>query len=308
MRKSKIEENDWRGVFPVPPLARKRDAARTLNWTENQKIFDHIRKGGLTRFMYGGNAFLYHITLREYEDLLGWLNGQAEDCWCIPSAGPSYGRLIDQAGLLKKFSFPAVMHLPSGDPRDAAGLERGLREFSQAAGTPLIVYAKEETSLGADKKAGLEAVARLVKDGVCIGIKYAVVRDNPLDDWYLKSLLERVPLHTVISGIGERPAIVHLRDFKLYGYTTGSGCIGSAWTQKLFEACVAGKWQEAEKIREKFMPLEGMRDAQGPARVLHAATRVARIAETGAIPPFITELDRSFDAKLGEAVGRLLME
>lgn len=308
MRTKKIEVNDWRGVFPVPPLARKRDAARSLDWKENQKVFDHIRKGGLTRFMYGGNAFLYHITLSEYEDLLGWLKGQADDCWCIPSVGPSYGRLMDQAAILKKFNFPTVMHLPSGDPRDAAGLERGLRDFSQAIGAPLIVYMKEENSWGNDKTAGLEAVARLVKDGVAIGIKYAVVRQDPAKDPYLKGLLDRVPLHTVISGIGERPAIVHMRDFKLFGFTTGSGCVGSKWTQKLYEACVAGRWEEAEHIRAKFIPLEDIRDAQGPARVLHAATRVARIAETGAIPPFITELDKSFDPALAEATGRLLME
>ena len=31
----------------------------------------------------------------------------------------------------------------------------------------------------------------------------------------------------VISGMGERPAIVHMRDFGLSGFTTGSGCIAS---------------------------------------------------------------------------------
>ena len=33
----------------------------------------HIEAGGITRFLYGGNAFLYHITLDEFDVLLGWL-------------------------------------------------------------------------------------------------------------------------------------------------------------------------------------------------------------------------------------------
>jgi len=35
---------------------------------------------------------------------------------------------------------------------------------------------------------GLDAVARLIDSGVCVGIKYAVVRDDPSQDKYLESL------------------------------------------------------------------------------------------------------------------------
>ena len=130
----------------------------------------------MTRFLYGGNAFLYHISLAEYEELLDWLSGAADELWMIPSAGPSFGRLIDQAPILRRYKFPCVMALPCGDPRDAAGLERGLREFAQKCGMPLVLYLKERTNFGADKMAGLDAVARMVADGTCVWIKYAVVR------------------------------------------------------------------------------------------------------------------------------------
>ena len=50
------------------------------------------------------------------------------------------------------------MVLPCNDPRDAAGLERGLREFSDAAGMPLTLYLKDELGFGADRAAGLDAV------------------------------------------------------------------------------------------------------------------------------------------------------
>jgi hypothetical protein len=73
------------------------------------------------------------LTLHEYQQLLEWQTEIKRDgLWLIPSAGPSYGRLIDQAKLLRRFPFPCVMTLPCADPRDAAGLERGLREFAEA--------------------------------------------------------------------------------------------------------------------------------------------------------------------------------
>ena len=48
----------------------------------------HIEAGGITRLLYGGNAFLYHITLDEYEALLGWLAVFPSSRWAIPSLGP----------------------------------------------------------------------------------------------------------------------------------------------------------------------------------------------------------------------------
>src|SRR6266850_3445141 len=236
------------GVFAVPPLARRTDASRSLDLEQNNLIVRHILRGGITRLLYGGNAFLYHLTLAEYEQLLDWLTDLADDVLAIPSVGPSYGRAMDQAALLRRYEFPCVMVLPCGDPRDAEGLERGYREIAEAADKHLIVYLKEENNLGADLEAGLDAVARLVNEGVCIGIKYAVVRQPPCEDVYLEALLKRVDRKLVISGIGERPAVVHLRDWKLPGFTTGSGCIAPRLSQRLFEACARGDFAVAEKL------------------------------------------------------------
>jgi dihydrodipicolinate synthase/N-acetylneuraminate lyase len=305
MKTTPISASDWQGVFPVPPLARRHDAARSIDWDANQKLLDHMTTGGLTRFLYGGNAFLYHVTLAEYEELLAWLQQQPDPLWMIPSAGPSYGRLMDQAQLLKRTAFPCVMHLPCGDPRDAAGLETGLNEFVQAAGMPVIVYLKEENSFGADRAAGLAAIGRLVETGACAGIKYAVVREDPSADPYLRQLLDTVDASIVLSGIGERPAIRHLRDFGLPGYTTGSGCIGAHATQSLFNALQNSDFAAASAIREHFLPLEDLRDAHGPARVLHAAVQLAGLAETGSIPPFLTQLPESLLPQVQQAARSL---
>jgi dihydrodipicolinate synthase/N-acetylneuraminate lyase len=192
--------------------------------------------------------------------------------------------------IVRAHRFPAVMMLPCGDPRDARGLEAGYREIADAAGVPLVLYLKSTDAMGADENAGLDAVARLIRDGIAIAIKYAVVLDDPSHDPYLDGLLRRVDKARVISGMGERPAIVHLRDFGLPGLTTGSGCIAPRRCQELFEAVGAKDWPRAEALRALFMPLEDLRDAWGPARVLHRATETAGIAATGPIPPYVSPL------------------
>jgi dihydrodipicolinate synthase/N-acetylneuraminate lyase len=298
---------DVNGVFAVPPLPRKPDARRTLDLDAAERVAAHIEAGGITRFLYGGNAFLYHASLDEFEALVDWLAGFPSARWPIPSIGPSFGRALDQAKILKAHRFPAVMMLPCGDPRDARGMEAGLREIAAAAGMPLILYLKSEDGFGTDKEAGLDAVARLMDDGIAIAIKYAVVLDNPSGDRYLEGLLRRVDRQRVVSGMGERPAIVHLRDYRLGGLTTGSGCIAPRRCQELFTAAGTADWPRAETLREQFMPLEDLRDAWGPARVLHHATELAGIAPTGPIPPYVSALDDDRLAQL-RPVARALLE
>jgi dihydrodipicolinate synthase/N-acetylneuraminate lyase len=140
---------------------------------------------------------------------------------------------------------------------------------------------------------------------VCIAIKYAVIREDPAVDPYLDALLARVPREHVISGIGERPAIAHLRGFGLPGFTTGSGCVAPNLSRQLFEQCVAGDWAAAQTIRENFIPLEDLRDLWGPARVLHSATQLAGIATTGPIAPYVSMLDSAQLTRLGPAAQAL---
>jgi dihydrodipicolinate synthase/N-acetylneuraminate lyase len=297
------------GLFAVPPLARKLDATRAIDFEQNSVIVRSIARGGITRFIYGGNAFLYHLTLNEYEQLLEWQTQiTREDLWLIPSAGPSYGRLIDQANLLRRYSFPCVMTLPCGDPRDAAGLERGLREFAEAANVRLMLYLKDETNMGADRMAGLDVVGRLVDEGICVAIKYAVVRTDTARDEYLDELIKRVDRHKIISGIGERPAVIHLRQWGLPGFTTGSGCLAPTLSAAVFSACRASDYAEADRIRTRFLDVEDLRDAWGPARVLHHALEMAGIARTGPIPPFVSELSPEQKTRLAPVVQELLIQ
>lgn len=295
------------GVFAVPPLTRQQGNKREINFEENARLVRYMVQGGISRFIYGGNAFLYHVTLAEYEQLLRWLSEmQSDELWFIPSAGPSYGRLMDQAPLLRQFAPPCVMVLPCGDPRDAAGIEQGIREFAEAADVKLMLYLKDESNMGSDREAGLDVVRRLLDDSICMAIKYAVVRQEPETDAYLADLLERVDRSKVISGMGERPAVIHLRDWKLTGFTTGSGCLIPQLSSDLLAACQSGNFVEAEEIRAQFLGLEDIRDAWGPARVLHQAVELAQIAETGPIPPFVSALSTAQQIELKAVVQRLL--
>jgi len=295
------------GVFAVPPLARTAANGRAIDFEQNARIVRHIAQGGISRFIYGGNAFLYHVTLAEYEQLLDWqADMQGDGQLLIMSAGPSYGRLMDQAPLLRRFAIPCVMILPCGDPRDATGLERGLREFAEASGAPLMLYLKEETNMGVDLMAGLDTVAKLVDEGICIAIKYAVVREDPGEDKYLDELIKRVDRSKVISGIGERPAVTHLRKWGLPGFTTGSGCLAPTLSAAVFTACREGDYAEAERVRARFLDFEDLRDAWGPGRVLHQALELAGIANTGSILPFLSELSAEQKNRIRPVVEKLL--
>ena len=280
---------DLDGVFAVPPLPRR--AGGGIDFDAAERVAAHIEQGGISRFLYGGNAFLYHASLGDFEALADWLSGFPAARWPIPSLGPSFGHAMDQARVAARYRFPAVMMLPCADPRDARGLEAGYREIAQASGSPIILYLKSEDAFGSDKEAGLDAVARLMDTGVAIAVKYAVVLNDPSCDPYLDGLLKRVDRSRVVSGMGERPAIVHLRDVKLGGMTTGSGCIAPRRCQEFYSAARAGDWTTASALREMFMPLEDLRDGWGPARVLHHAAGACGIAETGPIPPYVSPLD-----------------
>jgi dihydrodipicolinate synthase/N-acetylneuraminate lyase len=306
MGTTSLSDEELRGVFAVPSLARKADSRRSIDFAENDRLVRHIADGGVRRLLYGGNAFLYHVTLPEYEELLDWMAGFPDELLSIPSLGPSFGRAMDQAALLRRHRFRCAMALPCNDPRDAAALEVGLREIADAAGIGLTLYLKEESSFGGETEAGLDAVGRLVDAGVCVAIKYAVVRPDPEHDPYLEALLERVPRRRVISGIGERPAVAHLTRFGLPGFTTGSGCLAPGMSNSVLRACYEADPARANELRAHFLPLEDRRDAWGPARVLHAALELAGVAETGPIPPFVSALEEERRSTLAPIARQLL--
>ena len=84
-------------------------------------------------------------------------------------------------------------------------MEAGIREIAQASGLPLVLYLKSEDGFGSDLEQGLDAIGRLMDEGVGVAIKYAVVRDDPARDQYLSGLMRRVDRHEDHQRHGRTP-------------------------------------------------------------------------------------------------------
>jgi dihydrodipicolinate synthase/N-acetylneuraminate lyase len=264
-------------VIAVPPLARNEDGS--LNSKENSRIIRHIESGGVSTLLYGGNANLYHSRPSEYEELLSFLaETAATGTLVIPSAGPAYGTMMDQAAILAQTDFPTSMVLPQVAMSTHTGIATAIRHFVEATGKPAVLY----------------------------WIKYAIVRDDPREDPYLETLVDLVDPARIISGIGEQPAITHLRTFGVAGFTSGCVCINPALSTAMLEALNKGDDGRAEAIRNIFSPLEDLRNEINPIRVLHEAVALSGIADTGPLLPLLSGLEPGDVTRVQQAATTLL--
>jgi dihydrodipicolinate synthase/N-acetylneuraminate lyase len=286
-------------VLAVPPLARHADL--TLNYAANKAQIDHLQAGGVRTLMYGGNANFYNIGTAEYPSILDMLEKYAaKDCWVIPSVGSDFGKAFDQISILRERSFPTAMVLPQQFPSTNNGLATGIRKLAERYGKPLILYIKSDGYMHPN------TVAELDKDGCICAVKYGTVRANPSDDTYLKALVQAVSPSKIISGIGERPAIVHLRDFGLQGFTSGVVCVAPRGSMAILKALKAKDYATAEKIRKAYLPLEDARDEINPIRTLHEAVTLAGIADMGPMLPMLSNIDEKYFSRVRAAARALL--
>ncbi len=288
-----------RSVMAVPPLARRPDG--TLAEEANGLIVRHLEAGGVTLLLYGGNANFYHLPLAEYDAALSMLARLAgPESLVVPSAGPTYGLLMEQARTIRRHSFPTVMVLPQQGITTSVGVANGIRAFADAVGLPVVVYVKNDGYIEPEEIAGLD------REGIVSAIKYAVVRGDTASDPYLRKLVSLVDTSKIISGIGEQPAIVHTRDFGLAGFTSGCVCVAPRLSQTMLAAVQRKDWDEAERVRALFRPLEDLRNAINPIRVLHQAVESAGIAATGPLLPLLTNVDASHVPAIADAARALL--
>ncbi len=285
-------------VIAVPPLAR--DSNLRIDETENRKLVQFIEKGGVNTLLYGGNAVLYHVRTSEYARLLQMLvEIVAENTLVVPAVGPAYGTMMDQAEVLTDFDFPTVMILPQKDIADAAGIASGVRRFVDAYGKPIVLYLKHDRWLPA------ELVGKMYRSGIISWVKYAVVRDDPAEDRYLREVLAEVPSDIVVSGIGEQPAIIHMRDFDVVGFTSGCVCVNPAKSMAMLRAIQSSDLGTAEQIRAEFCGLEDLRNSINPIRVLHRAVELADICRSGPMYPMLGELEVEETAAVAAAATQL---
>ena len=286
-------------VIAVPPLARS--AGGNVCVGQNTKLIRHMESGGVRILLYGGNANFYHIRPSEFASTLTILaNAAGPETEIVPSAGPSYGLMMDQAEILRDHPFRTVMVLPQVGLNTPDGVATGLRHFAEKFGRPIVIYMKNEGYLTPELAAGL------VKDGIVSWIKYAIVREDPAKDAVLSELVSLVDPKLIVSGIGEQPALVHLDHFKLGGFTTGCGCIAPVLSQKVLDLFRSRDLAGANVVRKQFEALEDLRNEVNPVRVLHEAVTLSGIADMGAILPLLSGLNPVDRSRVQAAAAALL--
>jgi dihydrodipicolinate synthase/N-acetylneuraminate lyase len=165
---------------------------------------------------------------------------------------------------------------------------------------PAVLYIKDEAYVTP------EIAAELVKDGLISWIKYAVVKPDPAQDTYLSKLVGLVNPDLIVSGIGEQPAVIHLRDFGITGFTAGCVCVAPKLSMALLKAIADKDYAKAAEIQAIFRPLEDLRNEISPILVLHHAVALAGVADTGPVLPLLTELPDEVLPKIEKAAKELL--
>ena len=301
MKTGSVESADLaRSVISVPPLARRADL--TLDPDANRALIRHLERGGVSTLMYGGNANFYNVGLYEYAALLDFLaEAAAPGSWVIPSAGPDFGKLIDQARVLRDRAFPTAMVLPQTFPATPEGSARAIRLFADAFGRRVIVYVKAENFLTP------ALVARTRGRG---HRRRHQVRDRPQG-----SARRSLPGRT-------RPARRPRTDRQRHRRAArrSSTCATSASRASRRARCAlrravphgssprlkARDYAAAEALRAAYMPLEDLRDELSPIRVLHEAVTLAGIADMGPMLPHLSNLPAGEHPRLEAAASALL--
>lgn len=288
-------------VIAVPPLARDEDL--TLSKGQNQRLVRHLEAGGVRTLLYGGNANLYHVSPSEYLALLDMLSEICSpETTVIPSVGPAFGTMMDQAEMLSGYDFPTIMVLPQVGILTEEGVLTGIRMFAERLEKPVVVYVKQEGYLTP------QGVKQLVDDGLVSWVKYAIVRSDSTVDPYLSELVDLVDPNLIVSGIGEQPAIIHLQKFGLNSYTSGCVCLAPRLSMDMLECIRTGDLNQAENIRGTFKRLEDLRNEINPIRVLHDAVTFSGVANMGPILPLLSAVEEKDRSRVREAAQTLFAD
>jgi len=167
-------------------------------------------------------------------------------------------------------------------------------------GKPALLYIKHQGTIE------VQNVKRLIRDGLLSAIKYAIVLDDPADDDYLRELTQTVDPNMIVSGMGEQPAVVHMRDFGLNGFTSGCVCVAPGLSDQMLKAIGQKDFVQAEHLRQTFKPLEDLRNRIHPVRVLHDAVTLSGIADMGPLLPLLSGIDKTQAKQVGAVAVALL--
>src|SRR5690606_29144120 len=109
----------------------------------------------------------------------------------------------------------------------------------------------------------------------------------------------------VIGGIAERPAFTNWCDFSHRSFASGTGCIGPRQATEILALLKQGHYDEAEVIRQRFLPFEDLRDSINPIRVLHEGVGAIGVCDTGPLLPLLSALEPADGARVAAAARQL---
>lgn len=286
-------------VISVPPVAWTSNGE--LATAQNRRIVTRLQEGGISTFLYGGNANLQNLGLAEFTKILDFMTEAAPaEAWMLPSIGPDFGKARDQVRIARNYAFPALMALPAGSATSPGGVATGLRRLSDLFGRPLVAYLRAANYVSPGD------LAALLSDGAICAIKYAVEPPDPAQDSYLAAIVDAAGPERIVSGLGERPAILHMQTFGLAGFTSGAVCIAPRLSSALLRSIRGGELDGAETIRRQFLPIEDLRARISPIAVLHATLHLVDIADTGPLHPFLSNVDDSLLPEIEVVASALL--
>jgi dihydrodipicolinate synthase/N-acetylneuraminate lyase len=289
-----------RTVVAVPPLALKADLA--IAEAECRRMVARCEAGGIATILWGGNAQLQHWPVSRYGELLAMAESTAgPETLAVPSLGPDYGRLLDQAIVLARTRFPTAMALPMPAHTTAEGVARALAETAQRAGKPLVAYIRQRDYLAPG------GLARLVAEGAVVAVKYGVAMPAAGRDPYLDELVAAIGAERILSGSGELLAVPHLSQHGLAGFTSGCVCLAPRLSGRVCAALRRGDRAALDRLLPPIRALERLRERHGLVRVLHDAVRLAGIAETGPILPMLSNCESELLLEIA-AAARALVE
>ncbi len=286
-------------VVSVPPVAWKADGE--LDFDQNRKLVRHIEDGGVSHLLYGGNANLYHFTGKQLASLLDFLRETVAATSCvIPSIGPDFGKMMDEVDILKASGFNSAMLLPMAFPAQPEGVAIAVRRVAERLGNPVILYVKKDGYLTA------ETISSLVNDGAVSFVKYAVERENPADDNYLKEIIAGIGADLVGSGMGETPIHVHFPQYKVGTYTSGGVCIAPRAASALHKAFKSGDQATADELLPPFIDFEKVRAQYNGISVIHDAIGLSGIANMGPMLPMLANVSQKNIAAVQSVVDGLV--
>ena len=287
MTQSVLTPADYaRSVVAVPPIALTRDG--DVAASANRAIMQHIASGGIATALYGGNANIYHFGAKLFRQSIDVLfDNCPADLRILFSAGPDFGKAMDQADDIKSAGVRNVMLLPMAFPADPRGVAEGVRRLSGKLGFGIVLYVKRDNYVDPD------ALGRLIEDGAVSFVKYAVERSDPSQDSYLDRLVAAAGAERVASGMGETPIHDHIGARRLSTFTSGAVCIAPAASNELLALYRAGDFAQAKALSQPFLAFEKSRAKLGGTSVLHDGIGIAGIADCGPLTPLVSNLDES---------------